>query len=557
MTPELFAKASGLILLAIPIIVIASALPFAQQGRIAALAYRRRVSAATVIALAFALLAGLLFALGSRSDVFMPTIPWFGGSRGIALPVSIAVNGMTLLLAALVSFVLMIIARFSIQYLDGDSEQARFFRLLGLTGGWFLLVVMAGNMALFTFAITMTGFTLHRLLGFYSKRPRAIMVTHKKSIFSRTADVLLVTATVLIGLQVGSLEFSAITAFVAQHTQLPLALHVAAWLIVLAAILKSAQFPFHGWLIQVMEAPTPVSALMHAGIVYSGAIIVLRTSHLLAADGYALILLALVGLATLIIASLVMLTQSAIKASLAWSTAAQLGFMLLELGLGLFALALLHLVGHSLYKAHAFLSSGGFSDQLRQPKIFHYRQVSLAAWLGAFMGCLAIALALSGLMGLSVRQEPTLLALLVIIALATAQIVLKVLSYGTGREVVTSIATAIAMSAVYFVLHTLFMHGFAPELAPLPTELSALKYGLIALTVAGFLAVAWLQGPGRERMVPAAKSALFIHLYNGLYVDRWVERLSYWLWPEKVGRLTRVPNAAPRAKPRSAEDTQA
>ncbi|OZB84489.1 MAG: NADH-quinone oxidoreductase subunit L, partial [Halothiobacillus sp. 13-55-253] len=158
-------------------------------------------------------------------------------------------------------------------------------------------------------------------------RPRAIMATHKKSIFSRTADALLLAATVLIGHQVGSLEFSQISAYVHAQDQLSIALHVAAWLIVLAAILKSAQFPFHGWLIQVMEAPTPVSALMHAGVVYSGAIIVLRTSELLAADGTALVLLALFGLMTLAIGSLVMLTQSAIKSSLAWSTAAQLGFI--------------------------------------------------------------------------------------------------------------------------------------------------------------------------------------------------------------------------------------
>ena len=556
MTAELLAKATGLMLLAMPVTVLASSLPAARTGVDAALNYRRRVAAATVIVFVFALMAALMYAFGSRSDVFMPTIPLPGFHRSIDLHVSIAVNGMTLLLAGLVSFVLMIIARFSIQYLNGDPHQARFFRLLGLTGGWFLLVVIAGNMALFTFAILMTGFTLHRLLGFYPERPRAIMVTHKKSIFSRTADALLMLATVLIGLEIGSLEFSAIATFVHTHDQLPLALHVAAWMIVLAAILKSAQFPFHGWLIQVMEAPTPVSALMHAGVVYSGAIIVLRTSNLLVADGYALVLLAIVGLTTLIIASLVMLTQSAIKSSLAWSTAAQLGFMLLELGLGLFALGLLHLVGHSLYKAHAFLSSGGIADQLRQPKVFKYRPVSLIAWVATVLGSLVIVLALISAMGLSLREEPTLFALVVIIALATAQLVLKVLSYGTRGEVVTAIATATAMSAIYFVLHTWFMHGFAEELAPLPTSLSPLDVGLIALTMLGFIAVAWLQGPGRERMAHSCQTALFIHLYNGLYVDRWVERLSYWLWPEKVGRMTRMPDSELSRKSHCANDTQ-
>ncbi len=540
---ELFAKATGFLLLAMPLVVLIAALPPARRGSQAALIYRQRMARATFITLVLALLAGLMFALGSRDAVVLPTFSIPGWVQGMTLPLSIAVNGMTLLLAALVSFVLMIIARFSIEYLDGDPAQARFFRLLGLTGGWFLVVVIAGNMALFAFAITMVGFTLHRLLEFYSERPRAIMVTHKKSIFSRAADGLLIVATVLIGWQVGSLEFSAITDFVASHAQLPIGLHVAAWLIVLAAILKSAQFPFHGWLIQVMEAPTPVSALMHAGIVYSGAIIVLRTSHLLVADGYALALLAVVGLTTLVIGSLAMLTQSAIKSSLAWSTAAQLGFMLLELGLGLFALALLHLVGHSLYKAHAFLSSGGITDQLRQPKILSYRPMSLAVWFATILGSLGgVWLIMTGV-GLRVQTEPTLAALLLIIALATAQIVLKVLSYGTAREVLAAMFTAAGMAAVYFILHTLFMHGFADELAPLPHTLSPLTMGVMALTMIGFLAVAWLQGPGRERMARSTQSAVFIHLYNGLYVDRLVERLSYRLWPEKVGRMTRLPDA--------------
>ena len=557
MNPELFAKTTGLMLLAMPVMVLASSLPTAGTGAVAARIYRRRVALATMVAFTLALFAVLLYVLGSRSDVFLPVIPLPGSHQSLGLSVSIAVNGMTLLLAGLVSFVLMIITRFSIQYLDGDPQQARFFRLLGFTGGWFLLVVIAGNMALFTFAILMTGFTLHRLLGFYPERPRAIMVTHKKSIFSRTADALLMIATLLIGLQVGSTEFSAITAFVNSHEQLPLTMHVAAWLIVLAAILKSAQFPFHGWLIQVMEAPTPVSALMHAGIVYSGAIIVLRTSHLLVADGYALILLALVGLTTLIIASLVMLTQSAIKSSLAWSTAAQLGFMLLELGLGLFALGLLHLVGHSLYKAHAFLSSGGIADQLRQPKIFHYRPVTLTTWLVTVIGSIVIVFALASSLGLSVRQEPALLALVVIISLATAQLVLKVLSYGDAREIMTAVVTATAMSAIYFVLHVLFIHGFAKELAPLPMNLSMLNLGLIVLTMSAFFVVAWLQGPGRERMARTRQKALFIHLYNGLYIDRRVERLSYWLWPEKVGRMTQVPNLDQSRQTHRSNGTQA
>ena len=114
---ELFAKATGFLLLAMPLVVLIAALPPARRGPQAALIYRQRMARATFITLVLALLAGLMFALGSRDAVVLPTFSIPGWVQGMTLPLSIAVNGMTLLLAALVSFVLMIIARFSIEYL--------------------------------------------------------------------------------------------------------------------------------------------------------------------------------------------------------------------------------------------------------------------------------------------------------------------------------------------------------------------------------------------------------------------------------------------------------
>jgi len=131
-----------------------------------------------------------------------------------------------------------------------------------------------------------------------------------------------------------------------------------AFLLVIAASLESAQFPFHSWLPDTMETPTPVSALMHAGIINAGGFLVVRLSPILINAPAALNTLAIVGAFTALFASVVMLTQTSVKRSLAYSTIAQMGFMMLQCGLGAFALATLHLVAHSLYKAHAFLSSG-------------------------------------------------------------------------------------------------------------------------------------------------------------------------------------------------------
>ena len=146
---------------------------------------------------------------------------------------------------------------------------------------------------------------------------------------------------------------------------IPAGVSLAAFLFVGAALLKSAQFPLHGWLTEVMETPTPVSALLHAGVINAGGFLLLRFSDILVLTAPALDTLAIVGGFTALFGSVVMLTQSSIKVSLAWSTVAQMGFMMLQCGLGAWSAALLHIVAHSLYKAHAFLSSGSVIDIAR------------------------------------------------------------------------------------------------------------------------------------------------------------------------------------------------
>ncbi|MFW6379013.1 MAG: NADH-quinone oxidoreductase subunit L [Guyparkeria sp.] len=540
---------AGALLALMPLLLLLAAIPATAAGIEAARRYRVRVRRAAIGALGLAIVATLLFLAGDRAPLTLAALPLPGGIGELAL--SIQVDQLTMALAVLVALVVTLIARYSEKYLDGDPQQARFFRLLALTAGFFLLVVIAANLALFTLAIILTGFSLHKLLLFYPDRPRAVMATHKKSLFSRTADACLVGATVLIGHQVGSLQFDAIAEWAHAQDGMPLGMHAAAFLIVLAAILKSAQFPFHGWLLQVMEAPTPVSALMHAGIVYSGAIIVLRTSEFLAIQGSALFLLAIMGLVTLVIASLVMLTQTAVKSSLAWSTTGQLGFMLLELGLGLFALALLHLVGHSLYKAHAFLAAGSIPDQLRQPKPAARRRVGFGTWAVTIVASLALTAALAAVLGLSVSHEPALIALVAIVALAVAQLVLKAIAVAPGSAgIMRATGLAAIMAAVYFALHEVFVTLFGPTVAAIPDTLTP-AYGLmLALTTISFLFLAWLQGPGRDHFNGSGRKGLFVHLYNGLYVDLLVERAAHRLWPHKVGQQrTRHELGSERTRP--------
>ena len=372
-------------------------------------------------------------------------------------------------------------------------------------------------------------------LKFYGERPKAIMAAHKKSLFSRTADLFLLAATGLIGSEIGSLQFRALRQFVEHADRVPLPLQIAAWLIVGTVVLKSAHFPFQGWLIQVMEAPTPVSALMHAGVVYSGAIIALRTSALLVRVPDALWFLGLMGLATVLIASLVMTTQTAIKSMLAWSTTAQLGFMSLELGLGLFPLALLHLVGHSLYKAHAFLSSGSVTDQLRQVPPGGKKIPSTASWLLAVLSGMAISAGGAWIFSEDPFRDPKGMALVVIVAVAVAQILVKGLQFDNLADGLMALLLGVSAGLTYLVLHTFFVWGFTADMTQATVPVNAPYVWLLGLTMLGFLGLSWIQGPGRGVLSQRVQLVLFTHLYNGLYVDVWVERFSHRFWSERVG----------------------
>jgi NAD(P)H-quinone oxidoreductase subunit 5 len=440
----------------------------------------------------------------------------------------------TLAILPLVGLLLTIVAGFSRRYLAGEAEQGRFFRWLAWTAGGFLLAVVAGNILLFMLAMLVTSTYLYRLLTFYHERIRAQMVAHKKLLFSRMADTCLLAASVLIAFGLGTLSFDGIAAEASARAQLPWQATLAAWLIVAYAILKSGQFPFHGWLLQVMEAPTPVSALLHAGIVYSGAIIVLRTHELLVAEGAALILLVLVGLMTAAIASLAMLTQTAIKSSLAWSTAGQLGFMLMELGLGLFVLALLHLITHSLYKAHAFLSSGSIVDQLRAPAAPPKRKVGLAGWLATVAAGAGLTFGMAALWGITPANEPALIALGAILTVASAQLLLAAGTRAVGAGFLGRLAgLMVLVSTAYFALHKLFAAVFADALRPIPDTASAEQYLLLVLVATVFLGLSLFQtvlihGDGRPWL-----KRLYVHLYNGLYTDQPVERLVYRVWPAR------------------------
>ena len=261
-----------------------------------------------------------------------------------------AASTLSLSLAALVQLLGTVIGAFSAQYLQGEPGQRRYVAALAAVLAGVHLLLLADHWLALISAWSGVGWALQPLLCFYPDRPFARLAAHKKRLADRLADVLLLLAAALAWREVGSGALPALWAHVAQHG-MGTALQLSALALVLAVILRTALLPVHGWLIQVMEAPTPVSALLHAGVVNLGGLVLIRFAPLLEQAAPARGVLLAFGLATAMLAGMVMLTRISIKVRLAWSTVAQMGFMLLECALGLYTLAALHLIGHSLYKA--------------------------------------------------------------------------------------------------------------------------------------------------------------------------------------------------------------
>ena len=506
-------------------------------GNMVAGAHAQRIArlSSIVSGLAFlcAVLASLLYAVRGIPLVITSYSLALPGNMG-AIGLSIYINTVTVMMLCLVSFVGFVVARYARNYLQGETHQGRFYTWLNLTLASILTLIVSGNMLMFVLVWMTTSLSLHHLLMFYPEREGAILAARKKIIASRLGELSLLIAVLLIGSTLHTMEFSALfPAMAAMTGPLPVSLLWASLLIVVAAALKSAQFPLHGWLMQVMEAPTPVSALLHAGIVNGGAFLIIRMSPIMSQATTASNLLALIGLLTIAFAGLVMQTQTSLKVFLAWTTAAQMGFMLLECGLGLYSLAMLHLIAHSLYKAHAFLSSGSAVDHFRAPAMHPQHDMpTLGHWIIvlAFAGLMTTAIGTA--FGITITVQPALLASGIIVVVAMTQYLLQSFKSGLGA---TFILRAAALSALvctaYFSLHAAFHYMLATSLPTGRVSNDPVQFVLIGMTMLVFFAILLIQQnlPNLSRYPVARK--VYVHLYNGLYVDIPFTRLVQRLFP--------------------------
>jgi NAD(P)H-quinone oxidoreductase subunit 5 len=465
---------------------------------------------------------GLSLAGGGQLALHGPQ-KFSAGSGAFMLALRLDLIAVTM--TVLVAFVGWVVVRNARTALDGETREGAFHGLMLATIAAVLVLVQAGSLAVLVVGFVAVGAGLRQLLLFYAARPAARRAAAKFTLVWGLGDAALAAAAVLLWLAFGTADIAAITAAAATG-DLPAAAGIATGLLVLAALLKTAAFPLHGWLTEVMEAPTPVSALLHAGIINAGGFLLIRFADLMQASPGAMAALVLLGGLTALFGAVVMLTQSAAKTALAWSTVAQMGFMLLQCGLGLWALALLHLVAHALYKAHGFLSAGGaVAAVLAARKPGPVAVPGVRGVVQAFGLALVIYAAVAAGFGLAFGPKSAqALALGAILVFGVAYLVAQGLADAapaalTRRTMVASVGAAVA----YFAFHGIAtaLAASALPLAPVP---GPLEWALIVLTLLSFGLVAVAQALFPHWAHHPAAAGLRVHLANGLYLNAVLDR---------------------------------
>ncbi|OQW44631.1 MAG: hypothetical protein A4S16_03375 [Proteobacteria bacterium SG_bin6] len=269
---------------------------------------------------------------------------------------AIAAPGQSLALLVLTSFVATIVLAFSQRYLRADHAPRRFAAMVSALAASVLAVVVLDNVIAFAAAWLLSGQLLARLIGHVDGWAEARAAAARARRAFLLGDAALLTALALAAAHAGSLSLGVIVS--AETSFEPEVLIAIAALVLVAAMARSALPPFESWLIGSMTAPTPVSALMHAGLVNAGGFLLIRFAPVIEAAPAVQLAAIIAGTIAALWGTGIALVRPDIKRALAGSTVAQMGFMILSCGLGAYGAALWHLIAHGLFKAWLFLASG-------------------------------------------------------------------------------------------------------------------------------------------------------------------------------------------------------
>lgn len=526
---------------------------------------RRERSAKLGVLAVVAAFAGALVTLVTVSSDGPMTVRFYdpASATSLGLPLGLYIDRLSAVMMVLIAGVSTIIYLFSLRYMQQERGYSRFLGLLAFTTFVLLCMVSSANLfMLFIFWQILTW--LLYLLSHHYAHPATIDGAFKTFTLLRVGDVAFLSGIVLAHALYGTLEFEPLFARAAEAP-----ITIALWpggglemngataitlLIFFGAMSKSAQFPMHIWLPASLYAPTTVHALLHAGIINAGGFLLNRLAPLYGLSPATLHVVLAVGTITAFLGACTMLIQNDIKKTLGYSTIGQMGYMIMECGLGAFALAIFHLIAHGLFKATVFLHCGNVIHAARQEPKFPSQdrvvvdrgEFSPLTWLTGFLATLVlplgILLAAHGILRLPLVQSQGTVIFLFFAWVTSSQVILSLAHLRTvaSWKVAAAMLLTLLMAIVTYLLAA---ERFTHFLYPIPDEvaryfqaaaLPGLLFDGLVVTATLLITLGWvyIYAHAHEQTVrmPAWVETLRVRLYvlllNRLYIEALYDRLG-------------------------------
>ena len=505
--------------------------------------------AADVIAFALSLL--LLYDVTARGPRTLDLSAWSVGVFQFGL----YVDRLSAVMLVHVAAISILIHLFSIRYMQQERGYTRFHSLLTFTTFVLFGMVSSPNL-LILFGFWQLLSWLVPLLSFNYSHPPTVRGAFRTFIMQRFGDVAFLTAVVLAYHVYGTLDFRQLFARAAEVQTV-----FSVWpagglemragtaitlLIFIGAMSKSAQFPLHMWLPDSLYAPTPVHALLHAGIINAGGFLLSRLAPLYALSPGTLHVVFTVGMLTAFLGSSMMLVQNDIKKTLGYSTIGQMGFMIMECGLGAYGLAIFHLIAHGLFKGTIFLNCGYVIHAARhEPRLppkdtaVENGEFSNLTWLTGFITTLIlpliIVLAAHGALSLPLRDSQGTAIFLFFGWATSSQAILtlyRLRAAASWKVAVSMLFTVFLVVVTYLLAAESFSHFLFPATGEViyhfrAAALPGLLFDLLVTAFALVIIVGWIliyaASHGRTFRTPQWVDALQVRLYllliNRLYLD--------------------------------------
>jgi len=351
----------------------------------------------SVIFISFAISVGIFFELGADAnkshEIFL--FDWISAGK-LSIPLSFLVDPLSSIMLLIITGVGFLIHIYSIGYMHSDEAFGKFFSYLNLFIFFMLLLVLGSNYIVMFIGWEGVGLCSYLLIGFWYTNSSYASAAKKAFIMNRIGDLGFLLGVFFIFTTFGSVEFSKVFPQAANMLPGNGTMALIALLLFIGACGKSAQLPLFTWLPDAMAGPTPVSALIHAATMVTAGIYMIARSNVLF-DLAPMIqhIIAIVGLATAIVAAIIALTQTDIKKVLAYSTVSQLGYMFLGLGVGAYNGAFFHVITHAFFKALLFLCAGSVIHALHHEQDMRHmgglRKKLPVTFLTMLIGTIAIA----------------------------------------------------------------------------------------------------------------------------------------------------------------------